>query len=1277
MNTWTDEQWRAISCRGKNTLITAGAGSGKTRVLVERVLQRITEKDNPVEIDKLLVVTFTNAAASEMKQRIGAALENALKENPRHTHLRRQLLLLNRAAISTVHSFCMDVIRRYYYLRDLDPSFRILDETEADLMRQEILEEILEEYYEKEEVESPFYRLVDIYSSDQGDNALQELVQRLYDFSRSNLQPEAWLGEKAAAFIIDGENELACTPWAISLLQDCRMELEGMLERLYDALEIASGPDGPEPYIQNLEEDINTLTAARDASENSWGELFDAMQSPAFSRLKACRGDRYDQDLKDRAVQIRDGCKKDFKGLKEALFQRPLREQGEELKKLAPLLLTLTQILQAFEERYRQAKEEKGAADFSDLEHYALQILSSPESTGETVLPSVAALEYREKFAEVFVDEYQDINLVQEAIIKLVSSPEPGGNLFMVGDVKQSIYRFRLAEPELFLQKYRGYNSGLIPGECIALTNNFRSRREVLAGVNFLFCQIMDEPVGEIEYDGDARLLYGASYPTMFSEGGENPFAVDVLLIDRSGSSANNGDDEDALGEAEDIPHGEGEEEESRQAEAEEDWEKAGLEGRLIARKIRELMGKEGGQPFSLYDKKAKKERPVTYRDIVILLRTAQNWVSPIMEELRQAGIPAYAELGTGYFEAVEVEVMLSLLKIVDNPYQDIPLAGVLRSPLVSLDAVEMAHIRTAAPGKNYYDALQEYCRLPEDEEFSSGEKGSSLRERLKLFLDQLTAWQDEARQGSLADLIWRIYSDSGYFDLVGSMPGGSQRQANLRALYDRARQYESTSFRGLFRFLRFIEKLKDRGGDLGAARALGEQEDVVRIMTVHKSKGLEFPVVIAAGLSKQFNMQDLRQGFLLHKELGFGPKYVDTKLRITYPTLPWMALKKRIRRELLAEEMRILYVALTRAEEKLILVGTVKNIAAEVQKWQKAVRGQEQFLAPGHRFGALSYLDWIGPALLRHFQCRSLREMLEEPGSVSCLAEEEPSSWSLSVISSRDVINAGLETSAAQETEVGSLWEQVSALAPVPTSGAFIEEVERRLSWRYSHEPAETHFAKLSVSELKKLHAAGLSGDDSREAPWFSFLPSVGPRPQFLGEKSLSAAERGSAYHAVMQHLNLEKEGPINFENVLRQMEEMVIRGQLTKQEKEAVDPEATAAFFETPMGLRMLRAEDVRREVPFSMVLPASEVYFGKQMEELVLVQGVIDCLVREEDGFVIIDYKTDRTAGIEAEELVERYRLQIELYSRAVEMILKEKVKEKYLYFFHNRQLLEVKN
>jgi len=1389
-SSWTDEQWRAIVCRGENTLVTAGAGSGKTRVLVERILQRIMEEDPPQEIDRFLVVTFTNAAAAEMKQRIGAALEKAIRENPEMPHLRRQLLLLNRASISTVHSFCMEVVQRYFYLRDLDPSFRILDETEAELLRAEVLEELLEEYYENNEAESPFYRLADIYSDDRGDRSLQLLVLRLYDFSRSHLQPEQWLREKAGAFALEDAGELERTAWLQELLHACCLELESILGRLKAALRLCREPGGPEPYAGSLEADIAALQSIRLAAGSSWEDIMDAMQLSVFGRLSPCKGNSYKEELKERVKQIRNECKTALSKLREQLFQRPLAEQAEDLKQLAPLLDTLVELVIDFSERYSQAKREKGAADFSDLEHYALRILSSPDSPGDTplssaaateygevLLPSPAALECRERFTEVLVDEYQDINAVQEAILKLVAIPGPGGNMFMVGDVKQSIYRFRLAEPELFLQKYKGYSSGSLPGESIALARNFRSRREILAGVNYLFGQIMDEAVGEIEYDGEAQLLYGAFYPDSSPEEGENPYAPELLLIDRSGAPGEGdgipGEGSSVPGEGDVVPGngatGEEELEEMTEAAAEE-WERAALEGRLIAQRIRELMGDEGErEPFSIYDKNTQAKRPVAYRDIVILLRSALNWAIPIMDELRRYGIPAYADLGTGYFEAVEVEVMLSLLKIIDNPFQDIPLAAVLRSPLVGLTADELARIRTGAPQKSFYDALQEFCqgaqkdsassKSPEgDETFDvtgndervrgdqpggiticsgnwktesnfkscvddenagggicsdnasagngksdygvkngdagddkSGGAGGSfspLQEKLNFFLKQLYAWQEEARQGSLAELIWRIYSDTGYYELVGGMPGGDQRQANLRALYDRARQYEATSLRGLFRFLRFIERLRDRGGDLGAARALGEQEDVVRIITVHKSKGLEYPIVFLAGLSKQFNLQDLRQGFLLHKELGFGPKFIDTGLGVSYPTLPWLALKKRLARELLAEEMRILYVALTRAEEKLILVGTAGNLAKDVWRWEEAARGEAKLLEPGYRLQAKSFLDWIGPALLRNRCSTALREMLANPERLSYPGEEEMPLWKVRVVSSREVI-AGKGPDVAEEGEKQALWERVGRLEPVSGGGKWSKEIERRLGWSYPYRTAAEHYAKISVSEIKKLHAAGFPGDDADEAPWIKFWPQAGPIPRFLEESSLTAAERGTAYHAVMQYINFEgATEPPTTEEISRQMEEMVIAERITEQEREVVDPVKIAAFFETSLGKRVLRANRVRREVPFNMVLPAVEVYpeyhddnsgiFSANSKngteekhsgkEPVLIQGVIDCLAWEDDGGVLlIDFKTDSISGVRVEALRERYRLQLELYSRAVEEIWKVKVKEKYLYFF----------
>lgn len=1391
-STWTDEQWQAITYRGGNVLVAAGAGSGKTSVLVERILQQIMDRENPVEIDRLLVVTFTNAAAAEMKLRIGAALEKALQENPRLSFLRRQLLFLNKASISTVHSFCLQVIRRYYYLRDLDPSFRILEETEADLLQQEVLEEVLETYYAKEEAESLFYRLVDIYSSDRGDRALSELVLRLYSFSRSHLRPDLWLRKQAAAFAVEDAEALEKTPWVRETLLHCRRELAGIRGRLQEALALIQMPGGPEPYSANLQEELAVLQQIEAAAQHSWAELAAAMQVKVFGRLKACSGEKYNQSLKESVQQRRDECKKEMQRLKEAFFQRSLEEQAAELQALAPLLQFLVEIVQSFAREYRRAKEERGALDFADLEHYALQILSRPErdrrdrsdadrfdgdSFGGDLLPSEAALKYREQFEEVLIDEYQDINPVQEAILKLVSlpGPEPAGNRFMVGDVKQSIYRFRLAAPELFLEKYHAYIAGTQPGRCLILRHNFRSRREILAGVNFLFRRIMDEVVGEMEYDREARLRYGATYYPLDRPAGKSGAggkgmeaqpvgrAVEVLFVTRTAvetgeaadgkanqgknpASPGGGDweagDDGRQQTGEEIPF-----EISRAAAAEEELDRAALEGRLMARRIKELCGAGGREPFFVFDRETKGMRPATYRDIAILLRTAQNWAIPIMEELRRAGIPVYAELGTGYFEATEVEVMLSLLKVIDNPYQEIPLAAVLRSPLVGLNAEELAQIRAAAPGADYYEALKTYCAVEAEQghddpscqsvesnrdisslpvetgrahDHGSGhehdrEHGqnpvrdpSSLFARLSLFRQNLQRWREEARQGSLAGLIWQIYRDTGYYDLAGGMPGGDQRQANLRALYDRARQYEATSLRGLFRFLRFIERLRERGGDLGVARALGEEEDVVRISTVHKGKGLEFPIVFVAGLSKQFNRQDLQQDFLLHKSLGFGPRYIEAALRLVYPTLPWLAIRNRLNLELLAEEMRILYVALTRAKEKLFLVATVGDIAAEAVRWAMRSAPGEMLLPDYDRRRAQSFLDWLGPALLQHPQAGALRALAGVSGGISYTAEDEsgePSDWKIKIVTAEEAA-AEAEGKGREGALQGRWLEEIARLAEVPPGrGIWTGAIDRQLTWRYPFQAAANSSAKVSVSELQRLFAAGMEGEDAREAPWLEISPAGGPRPRFLGEGRLTAAERGTAYHTVMQHLEFS---PFpDTDNVRRQLESMVRREILTPEEKEIIDPAAIAAFFNTMLGKRILRAGRVEREIPFSLALPAAEVYPGwtggtrfadrscdasparpghdfsarpgdlpaaENLEagppgaELVLIQGVIDCLAREESGLLLVDYKTDRTTGLTLEMLRERYRLQLEYYAHALKTIRREKITGRYLYFFH---------
>lgn len=1277
---WTEEQHEAISVRGKNILVTAGAGSGKTRVLVERLLRRITDHQNPIDLDRLLIVTFTKAAASEMKQRIGIALEKALQENPRSQTLHRQLLLLNRATITTVHSFCLDVIRRYYYLKELDPSFRVLDEAAAELLRQEILEETLDEYYDSQQPESSFYRLVEAYSSERGDQALQSLILRLYSFARSHPFPSQWLQQQRDAFISGSSLCHAQNPWLEILLDDCRVELQMIVEFIEEGIQIAHSPGGPAPYLETLHEELEMLREMRDASHRSWDELFVLMQQNPFGRLKPCRGDAYDADLKARVSQIRERAKEDFYKLKNSYFSCSLQDRLAELKRLGPLLNSLIELVEIFSCRYTEAKKEKGVADFSDLEHFALQILNRSESPPGTLSPSSAALEYRNFFAEIMVDEYQDINQVQEAILTLIASPKPHGNLFMVGDVKQSIYRFRLAEPELFLQKEHLYSRSSSAGCCIHLNKNFRSRKEILEGINFLFSRIMDEAVGEIGYDDRTRLHYGGLYPPHTADEYQDN-SIDFLLIHRF---QNERPEEKTPGESEEEPEGEAE-----QNDDQEEWEAASLEGRLIAQKIKQLLGETNSRPFMLYDRKKKFSRGVAYRDIAVLLRSAKNYAPAILEELQQAGIPACAELGGGFFDAVEVKVMLSLLAVIDNPFQDLPLAAVLRSPILGFKGEELALIRTASPSTSFFGALQA----------ASGQEliPAPRRKELQQFLQNLERWQEQAVRGSIVDLIRQIYRETGYYSLVGGMPGGRQRQANLRALYDRARLYEASSPRGLFRFLNFIEKLKDRGEDLEAARALGEQENVVRILTVHKSKGLEFPVVFLAGINRAFNKKDLSHHFLLHKELGFGPKYIDTENRLIYPTLPWLAIKKRLHAELLAEEMRILYVAMTRAEEKLILVATVKNLEGELLRWKTASRPGAQFLPEYFRARAKCFLDWIGPAIACHPKLERLQETTGLPGDAACAGNNGILSWNVFIYTSSEIVSHAdsRETEAFQDVvkERQEYLNKIYRMEPLPLSGGETAAagISKYLSWQYPYLWAAERYAKVSVSELPKLRAAGLAGNEGEFAPetWgqepFIYLNK---RPRFLEEDKLTAAERGTAYHTVMQHLKLIP--PLHTEAIRQQLQQLLSGKYLNLKEYNAVDPELIAAFFATSPGKRLVQAYPslIWRELPFTLALPANEIYGfeGKtcrpeagleieQQKEPVLIQGVIDCLFMENNAFVLIDYKTGIAPEFEADEARLRYSRQLYYYSLAIEKIWRKPVSEKYLYFFDSGQLLQL--
>lgn len=1364
---WTRAQWEAITWRRGNLLVAAAAGAGKTSVLVERIRHLVTREEDPVDIDRLLVVTFTEAAAGEMRLRIGDALSRELAARPGDRNLARQLLLLQRARISTLHSFCLQVMRQYFYLLDIDPGFRVADPAETVLLQQEVLDEVMEQAYGKASAGGSFLHLVDAYGGGRGDAGVAETVLRLYTFSQSQPSPQAWLEDSCRLFSAAGE--LDDLPWAGVIRRAAVLELEQARDNLELACRLSLSPGGPGAYTDTLAAEVAAVgTVLADWDKLSWEAARTALQGIAFSRLPAVRSkDAVDGELKARVQELRREAREAVAGLVSGPLGRPAADLQRELAGLAGSMETLAALVRDFAEAYRQAKDERGLVDFADLEHCCLKILTAPGASPGRICPSRAALELREQFVEVLVDEYQDINAVQEAILNLVSrqpagdgsigsDPEP--NLFMVGDIKQSIYRFRLAEPRLFLSKYTTY-SPEPEASCrrLDLPDNFRSRQEVIAAVNFIFSRLFNPRVAELAYDEASRLRYAADYPLVAGEDGELAAGVEMHLIEAGLATGDEqGDREDGPPEGGGEPKGRQEETAASPASGENargpeavgrpgldvaELETAEREARVVGQLIQELVGVDGnaGGPKLVWDREAKTYRPVTYRDIVVLLRATRDQANTYLEVWRGMDIPAYAELGTGYLGAVEVETMLSLLQVIDNPRQDIPLAAVLRSPLVGLMAADLAWIRLACPEGDFYDAVVaaggEALATPGGEQPGTGRRPASgeaeaagatvgevscpqagvspeLAARLREFLARLSRWRTACRRGSVADLIWQVYRETNYYDYVAGLPGGAQRQANLRALYDRARQFEGFARRGLFRFLRFIQRLQESEGDLGTARALGENEDVVRLMSIHRSKGLEFPVVIAAGLGRRFNFRDLYGDVLCHRDLGLGPMVVDTRLRIKYPSLACVAVQEQLRREQLAEEMRVLYVALTRARERLVLVGSCRDLPGHLSRWQEAVVRR-----------ARSFLDWLGPVVVAGGASRGGSDGRyasradgcpngpAEPGGSSCPA------WNLTlwnIPGGRHVPGPQPEVRAAGDLP----WEKILRLEPIPEwppDPALQAILTRSLGWTYPFQEVAALPAKTSVTELKYRvalsrlaedevpaarlfpgeDAAGLpdQGADAHNraagpvppppAPLTSPFPSpifqagrpkytlalspVLRRPRFLSAAGqLTWAEKGIATHTVLQHLDLARS--LDVAAIRQRVQEMVAQEILTPEEAAAIDPTHIARFFAGPLGRRLTsRPAAVRREMSFSLALPARLVYpdaagtagLARDESETVLVQGSIDCLVDEDDGFLLIDFKTaPANPDLEA--------TQLRLYALAVQTIFHRPVKEAYLYF-----------
>ncbi len=1252
---WTKEQEQVITLRERNLLVSAAAGSGKTATLVERILTYLCRKEHPGEIDHLLVLTFTKAAAAEMRERIGKAIEERLEKDPENVHLQRQSALVHNAQITTIHSFCLYVVRNYFHLLSIDPGFRMGDEGELKLLKKDVLEELLEEYYQEGRAE--FHAFVEAYATGKRDEGLGNLILDLAEFSLGYPYPRRWLRECREAYLPLGEEEAQegknpqaeeeeakgirdgkNPPWLMILLEITRHTLESVREQLRDGISLCLSPQGPYLYEETLQKDL--LLVEELLSCASYEEYYEAFQGLSYARLTTKRmGEDVSGEKKEQVKDVRERMKKSFKELKEKYFARSFSGAMEYMEKAAPATCMLLELTERFLEDFGEKKRSRNLVDFSDLEHLALEILvqdvTADEKGKPVVIPTGAAEELADYFEELMIDEYQDSNMLQEVLLTSVSRGRRGTpNVFMVGDVKQSIYSFRLARPELFLEKYETYSTEEGLYQRIDLHQNFRSRKEVLDGANCIFRKIMTAAVGGISYDADAALYLGADYPEADStetEGGPNQ--TEILLLET-----------DSLEGEEDVQTAPGYGKESgtgKETEPGRDIRTVReLEAAMVGNRIRELLGE-----MQVWDGKKGEYRPLGYGDIVILLRSLTGWGDVFARVLTEQGIPAYTESRTGYFDTVEIRTLLNLLRVVDNPRQDIPLAAVMKSMIGGFADEELACIRSAYREQRFSEACIKYREEQEGE----------LACRLGAFYDRIKGYRYKAQYLSIHELITYVLEDSGYGDYLAVMPGGEQRSANMRMLVERAIVFESTSYRGLFHFVRYMEQLQNYQEDLGEASISGENAQAVRIMSIHKSKGLEFPVVFVGGLGKGFNYQDSRSRVALHPELGVGVDYVDSKRRVKTPTLPKKVIQKKRELEMLGEELRILYVALTRAQEKLILTGAAGGLEKRLEACK--MRAGRETLDYLELTKARTCWDWLLPAVYGEEQFLIRRIGPEE----LVLPELETQ---MEEAGKRSVLEALLQKADGQDAYQETGYEPEGYLSQAG------ERLARRLGFSYPFLAEVELQPKVSVSELKR---GGQVEEEDREMLLYREPEVVPYVPRFVQEGTpLSGAARGTAYHRVLQELPFDK--MTHTDRVKEALKAMEEQGKLTPQMAKSVYPFDIFAFCQSSLAKRMTRARKeglLYMEQPFVISQSAKEIRPEWDSEEPVLIQGIIDAWFYEEGEIVILDYKTDWVK--EGRELVERYGKQLNYYGTALEQITGRRVKEKVIYSFCLREAL----
>lgn len=1209
---WTSEQKKVIDLRDRDILVSAAAGSGKTAVLVERIVNRICVDNPPVDIDRMLVVTFTKAAAAEMRERVSRAIDSLKEQKPDDENLQRQSTLVHNALITTIDSFCLFVVQNNFAQLDLDPDFRIGDQAELKLMLKDALAQVFEDNYAREDNEA-FINLIDTYSKGRNDSAVRQMVEDIYYKAGSSSWPRKWMNSLLRLYDIKSAKQLEDSEIIKEIVDYSRVLLEEAVQELTMAKDLASATPGIEKYALTLTEDIALFDGITDVT--GYVGMQEFLNKISFGRIAVIRKFDGDEKKKERVKSMRDAAKKTVDGIKQKYFGMSTKLMYEQLERQRPFVKELIRLSLEFYDAMEAVKTRKRVFDFSDIEHFALRILVDEQ----TLEPTETAREFSKHFEEIMIDEYQDSNQVQEDILTAISREHQGvGNMFMVGDVKQSIYRFRMARPELFMEKYNTYTSDDSGHQRIDLHKNFRSRDEVLDFTNDIFYKIMAADLGNVQYDDDAALYPGASYP-------EETMRPELLLVDYK-------------------------DEELSEIIEDEDGDKVQIEALLIANRIRSLM--ENGM---VTDKKTGQLRAVQYRDIVILSRSVATWGNTVAAVLKDCDIPAHVESNTGYFSSYEIQVILSMLRILDNPLQDIPMAAVLASPIVGMDDEELAQIRSAFKGVSFAQAALSAM---------AGEDGYE-DEKLKAF-----ALVFERLRGAVADtpiheLLYMMLDETGFYRYASAMPAGKRRRQNIDMLIEMAAAYEKTSYKGLFHFVRYIDIQQKYEIDYGEADTAGENDDVVRIMTIHKSKGLEFPVVFVSGLGKGFNTQDTKSDLVIHEKLGLGLVEKTKSPRTKRPSLIRNEIESRIKRENLGEELRVLYVALTRAKEKIILTGGLSNAQKSFEKYRGNVNANQP-ISFGQREGAGCYLDWIIPAMLSY-----------------------PDKYTVSTVDAAEFAARTAMDMAANDISKMQLVKQISRADETK-----VKKLTEGFDFEYAYASDITKKSKYSVSELKHDSMVEKYDSTEREAerPKFlleekeTYVPDFARDDDEAGGASNESKEpknaagvnqgalRGTAVHRVMECLDFKSLCDIDTKDhvavsafVKKSMDEMLKKGLITDDMYRLTRPKLIEQFISSDVAARMAQADkrgDLYKEKPFVMD------YDG------VLVQGIIDVFWLENDKIVLLDYKTDRVNA--AKELIDRYSTQLKLYADALGRIFSTDGKsiqadERLIYSFRLQQTI----